>query len=120
MEKINNNTYPLIKVSDSEFIEGYWKSSLPFDKDYPIPNKTNISVNKMFLNKLSELTAIDAMGLHYNGHSKCRICECKNGNIEFILEKDGIKFRYPQGLIHYYEIHNVQPSKEFFDFIINF
>lgn len=120
MKKINNNTYPLTKVSDSEFIEGYWFPSSSSDKDYPSPNVTNIPVDKIFLNKISLLTNKHAKELHYNGYSKCRICDCKNGNVEYVLEKDGIKFRYPQGLTHYYEMHKVQPSKEFFDFIINY
>lgn len=124
MKKINNNTYPLVKVSNSEFIEGYWFPSSPSDKDYdigyPVPIKTNIPIDEIFLNKLCLMSNKHAMKLHYNGYSKCRICGCNNGNVEFVLEKDGIKFRYPEGLMHYYEIHNVQPSKEFFDFIINY
>lgn len=43
-----------------------------------------------------------------------------NGSREYRLKKDGVTFKFPEGLIHYYEDHMVQPSDEFYDFIMNY
>jgi len=113
------NTYPLTKISDTEFIEGYWFTSYDSGIEYPHPLPSNSNVCPIFLNKL-KLVSHNSQELHYNGYSFCRLCGCKNGTIEFSLSSQGVTFRYPIGLFHYYEEHNVQPSKEFNDFIINF
>jgi len=112
-------TYPLTKISEAEFVEGYWFSSYIPSAEYPHPIASNISVCPKFLDKL-KIVSENANKLYYNGYSNCRLCGCNNGTIEFSLTKNGIKFRYPIGLMHYYVIHNVQPSKEFYDFIMNY
>ena len=58
----------------------------------------------------------------YCGYSNCRCCDKTNGDQEYYLisDDDMIIYVFPEGLKHYYISHNVQPSKEFIDFITNF
>jgi hypothetical protein len=57
----------------------------------------------------------------YLGSSYCRLCDLNfNGNKELKLIKDNITFTFPEGLIHYYIQHNVEPSNEFKEFILNY
>jgi hypothetical protein len=129
----NGNIYPLTKVSDCEFIEGYW---FPLDENvkerdyiepmYPMPLpmplqtiRTDVKY-KLFLDKLNELTKNTAECINYFGSSTCRICKKVNGSAEYKLTSGNITFRYPEGLIHYYEDHDVYPSEEFHDFVMNY
>jgi hypothetical protein len=120
----NGNHYPLTKISDNEFIEGYWFAINPSNEDYenmyPKPLPTDDLVDVDFINKLELLTDKIAETVNYLGCSTCRLCNCNNGGNEYILTHNGIKFVYPCGLMHYYKIHHVQPSREFFDFVMNF
>lgn len=50
----------------------------------------------------------------FRGWSICRICGDKNGSAEF----SSGRWRWPSGLRHYVEEHNVEPSDEFVTFII--
>lgn len=123
LKKENNNTYPLTKISETEFIEGYWFPLNPCDNDYnigyPKPIVTDTPVCQRFLDKLKLITN-SAKKNDYFGWSKCRICKCVNGGSEYRLTSNGKTFRYPSGLLHYYEAHNVQPSKEFYDFVMGY
>lgn len=56
----------------------------------------------------------------YMGHSKCRLCGVANGSEEYQTKYNDIIYRFPGGVKHYYEKHNVQPSNEFIEFIINY
>lgn len=47
--------------------------------------------------------------------SLCRICGRLNGCSEFTLGE----WQWPSGLRHYVEQHNVKPSDEFIEFILN-
>ena len=51
------------------------------------------------------------------GYSWCRLCldKKRNGSREYKLDK----ISWPQGYLHYILEHNVIPSKEFYDFIMN-
>ena len=121
-KEINENnyllSYPLTKISDNEYIEGYWFQSVYTDKLYPFPKSTTEKVDVAFIEALQKTTDNIANNItHYCGFSSCRLCKSHNGNKEYSITKNGILFRYPEGLIHYYTEHNVQPSKEFYDFI---
>ena len=116
------NYYPLT-TKDGSFIEGYWFSDdicSPEAHNYPFPKETNIQVDENFLKKLSSITKEWANEKRYFGFSSCRICKKNNGSLEYLLEKDGQTFRYPEGLLHYYVEHCVQPSSEFYDFVMKF
>ena len=115
---------PLTKVSDTEYVEGYWYSEDKDYKLYPKPLPTNNPVDPIFLSKLKLITSSIENGkvgsfVYYRGFSPCRLCDYKyNGAKEYKFTLDGITYRYPEGLLHYYEKHNVQPSKEFYDVVM--
>jgi hypothetical protein len=126
----NNNYYPLTKINDNEYVEGYWYEDKIFgNKKYPKPQATDIKVDYFFIKKLKKIVnnikekykydtciIINGCATSY-GFSKCRLCEIDNGSEEFSIGKNGITFKFPEGLIHYYDKHNVQPSNEFYKFI---
>jgi len=120
----DGNTYPLTKVSDNEYIEGYWFPLNPnesdFEQMYPKPKQQKTFVSTEFLDKLKLLTENNAIAIQYYGSSMCRLCKRYNGSIEYKITQNNITFRYPKGLIHYYEYHNVHPSTEFYEFIMNY
>jgi hypothetical protein len=113
------NISPLTKVSDTEFIEGYWKCD--YNNSYPMPVDSGQLVDEKFLKKLSEVTEKYADTFACQGYSECRLCGKHNGFKEYRLtNKAGITFNYPDGLTHYYTEHRVQPSKEFVVFVMDF
>lgn len=127
-----NTNYPLTKISDNVSIEGYWQNfndNSAENLKYPTPLPTNNTTDELFLKKLREyMRNIDRAKhnpdyhnrshvVEMKGYSKCRICEMINGSIEYYLLKNNQWFRIPSGLIHYYESHGVEPSREFFEFI---
>lgn len=139
------NQCPLTRVSENEFIEGYWKiyignveivgGTIDIDIDdndddnYPMPLATKQYVDEIFLEKCEEyMCIIDNLQFFtrdgccviiYKGVSKCRICNLSNGSKEYRIKKGNTIFRIPIGLLHYYKIHHVQPSKKFYNFIMN-
>ena len=80
------------------------------------------------LSFIKTLTGSYMFRSEYEGHSICRICGitimnelCHNGGDgEYTFLKDKMNIVVPDGYIHYLYIHNVPPSKEFYDYIINF
>lgn len=135
----NNIFYPLTKVNENTFIEGYWMTGYWCEEDkrwieekdnidmiYPKPESSSESISEEFINKLKQL--FNAEFTHSNikcssfmGFSECRLCGFNNGNSEYKLKnQDNITFTVPEGIIHYYIEHKVQPSKEFYDFVMNF
>src|SRR5207253_1388951 len=88
---VATNNYPLTKVNDNTYIEGYWTQyGHPYcDTDYPTPLPNDIPVDKNFLYKLEKITK-DAKCIDYFGTSTCRICHCNNGGSEYSLEKNDI------------------------------
>lgn len=133
-----NNNYPLTKINDKEYIEGYWKdiyhynspgSKYPFP---PVPLKGATDVDAKFLDKIKNIIKDGKIKkdeddkhpvlIHqYLGSSTCRLCDCSNGNEEYEVTNDeGINFKFPSGLMHYYIEHKVQPSREFYDFIMSY
>lgn len=122
-----SNFYPLTRISENFFVEGYWFSNDSNEtKKYPFPKSTFDLVDSKFIDKLQTLmteqnnTDKRITVESYFGSSVCRICECSNGSREFILTNDGTTFRVPNGVLHYYKDHNVQPSLEFYNFILKF
>jgi hypothetical protein len=128
MSNTNKNS-PLTKVSDTEYIEGYWASKDPttvhpseldslYDK-YPWPVDSGQPVDLKFLEKYKAVLSENFVNMTgYFGYSKCRFCHKSNGSHEHTLvNKNGVKFICPQGLLHYYTEHRVQPSDEFRKFI---
>lgn len=121
------NNYPLTKVNDKEYIEGYWYSSDKYGDKYPRPLISNNNVDLTFIEKLKKLMTnienknINGEHIGYRGYSYCRLCPNEhNGTTEYIFYVNDIKYRFPEGLLHYYVDHNVQPSAEFYKVIIEY
>lgn len=121
MEIKDKEHYPLTQIREGLYIEGYWRAYPSHtNSPYPFPLATDKSVDSNFLEKLELLTTRNAIETAFFGWSECRLCKEPNGSREYALWKDkSAVFRYPQGLIHYYKVHHVQPSREFYDFIMN-
>lgn len=113
------NHYPLTKLSENVYVEGYWSNEE--NPQYPTPfERKNVTIDRYFINKLKNAGKyIKVDEKIYRGFSKCRICGKLNGAGECSITKNGIKYIYPNGIIHYYEDHGVKPSDEFYQLIIN-
>jgi hypothetical protein len=117
-----SNFYPLTRRPGGALAEGFWYSKSGA-KEMPYPRATDTKVDKDFLDKLKrtidllkkdmigELAVVDEL-------SYCRLCLKENGFFEFAIEKDGQRFIFLEGIVHYYEEHNVQPSAEFKELIM--
>ena len=118
-------SYPLTKISDNKFIEGYWQTKSEClccnGIKYPFPKSSDIKVDADFLYKLDTILAESDLVKknEYFGSSECRLCKNSNGCTEYTIKHNNMQFTFPSGLIHYYMIHNVQPSDEFKLFIEN-
>ena len=91
---------------------GFWHSTTEPHLLKPVPSLDPWEGKHKFLLGL-KATEEMADAVTFKGVSKCRICGCHNGCVEF--EYGG--FVWPAGLAHYVENHNVMPPKEFVDFI---
>jgi hypothetical protein len=111
--------YPLTKLSERKYVEGYWYdgTSLIFPK--PKQEKTKDSefiekfkkVMELRSNKNFEPKMIDTS---YRGFSSCRLCDNSyNGSHEYDFEYDNNRYYFPEGYLHYLEKHNVHPSDVF-------
>lgn len=116
--------YPLTHNEDGSFTEGYWhwftrgSSRKDFPK-LPFPKATDIPVDPKFLEKLQQVMPFCNF-VSFLGCSPCRLCDkWDNGSSEYDLSYNDQHFRFPDGIIHYYTIHNVHPSTEFVKFIMD-
>ena len=95
-------------------VEGYWWSESTPEYPMPVANTEPWEDQKLFLVRLARREKT-AKITRFRGASECRICGCRNGSAEF----SSGRWRWPSGLRHYVEDHNVEPSDEFVTFIIN-
>lgn len=107
----------------NEKIEGFWYSE--YEPYYPMPISTSTKVDNKFLQKLTSIlnTKNDTNNIKiewFDGCSDCRLCEEEYGSQTFHCTFNGITWSFPSGLIHYYQDHNVQPSNDFYKFIMEF
>lgn len=77
-----------------------------------MPEQQPDPIDQEFLDKLAKVE-LGAVELQYRGTSICRICRQMNGSREFEYQD----WRWPKGLRHYFEEHNVHPTPEFAAFI---
>jgi hypothetical protein len=100
--------------------EGFWHDKYERKNDgfpMPVANEKPWMHQQFFLEVLKRVENGIRItpDMRYMGDSECRICECVNGSIEYRLNE----WVWPEGFRHYVEKHNVMPSKEFIDFIMN-
>ena len=101
-------------------IEGYWWSANdPKYAAYPWPEARNKAWDGQLdlLAALKRLEEDDAQEEFYRGFSTCRLCGVGCGSSEFTLTDKRFTWRWPSGLIHYIDKHNVKPSKDFRNFV---
>ena len=120
----NPLTSPLTKLQNGTHIEGYWelywldpsqRRYEPGCTKYPMPRVSDTPVPIDFITKFKQVSAHCASKTRFFGGSLCRLCHQSAGADECVLQH----FRYPEGLLHYYEVHQVHPSPEFYTFIMN-
>lgn len=129
--------FSFTKIATNKFIEGYWNNENS-DNMYPNPKGLSVPVDNEFLRifksfiideKLSKNLFLDEFGKNdrfliqktiYLGYSICRCCKKTNGCSEYIVTKkrNGQIFTFPEGLLHYFENHNIHPSEEFRNFVM--
>jgi len=140
-----SSSYPLTEVSETKFIEGYWrltkKRAEPTgdkikdrQQSYPFPKDSGEDVDEDFIEKMEKIInmsshskekKIDRKGnitislRRYKGYSTCRLCDKDdNGSCEYTILKDEKEYTFPEGIVHYYKKHDVQPSDEFYTMIM--
>jgi len=116
--KEKTNTYPLTHNNDELYYEGYWYDGSKFNKKYPIPILTEEKNSDDFVDKLKLYMKNTEPHQQYFGSSYCRICDACNGGSEYKIDTDDMSIVFPSGLLHYYEMHNVKPSTEFYNVIV--
>lgn len=79
----------------------------PVARDKPWKGK------KEFLRKLLVIER-HAITKHFKGKSRCRICKCDNGSVEFQYGE----WHWPNGLLHYVSEHNYKPCLPFLEFVL--
>lgn len=114
LEATYNNVNPKIYI-------GYWRDnfiSFTDNRPYPISNfitlnQTNIIIeSKRILNKYGFLDI-------YFSYSKCKLCNYKEGFIEYKIIYDDITYVIPNEYFHYLENHNIKIDKKLVE-IVNF
>ncbi len=128
INKSEISNYPLTKINNNSFIEGYWMSNDEFkiihynnDKNidtlYPYPLETN-NIDNDFIYELNNLIS-KCEKKSFLGPSNCRICNQPNGNSEYMFTVNNNSFIFPEGYLHYIKKHGIVPSKEFKMAVLN-
>lgn len=118
--------------------EGFWARTLDLSDDrlpaagsdedlmplaMPIHSSASWYGKRIFLRALAKVedAAKDTNMVQYRGSSMCRCCGKLNGSSEFqVAIGGGHAWHWPNGFVHYIEVHNVRPSQAFIDFILDY
>lgn len=93
-----------------KYVEGYWNNTRNDYPEYPLPNHSDEAFDgkSLLITRLVFLEhSLDPEA--YRGWSTCRLCGCMNGSREYVQGD----WRWPEGLMHYIMVHNVEPSVGF-------
>lgn len=85
---------------------GYWKEHSKCTLPMPEPGEWDEEEKALVLHHLKNVYMQER---RFKGWSTCRICGCLNGSSD---RHDG-KYRWPSGLAHYVEEHNIVLPREF-------
>lgn len=106
------------KMREGLKLEGFWysKYSPEFPKPKPGPEWKN---KDKFIEKLTNLEErLERKRapyiVFYRGYSNCRCCNKFNGTAEFHYKG----WCWPTGFMHYVKDHEIKPSDEFIEFIL--
>lgn len=95
--------------------EGFWKCRAEPNLPLPVLGYKKWDNYDLFLAKLKWLeSSEETKSVLYRGFSVCRLCGCVNGSKEY-RNKEWI---WPSGYFHYLNMHFIEPSKEFYDFVM--
>jgi hypothetical protein len=101
-------------------IVGYWSRS-PGEPELPYPQANSAPWQRQeeFAAKLQAIELAIRKRRHgtltaYRGFSMCRLCAVPNGSEEYAWGG----YRWPSGLMHYIEAHNVRPPAAFVDAVL--
>jgi hypothetical protein len=126
-QQINTLSYPLVKIDDTHYFEGYWQTILECGCCnpiiYPYPIETNIPIDLDYLNQLNWIiNNTDQTDSNSYTLAEDVLCKFENtrlsGNI-YIIFYQNIYYQFQHALLHYYEVHHVQPSNEFYQAVMN-
>jgi hypothetical protein len=116
-------------ANGKEKYEGFWRSAqVPKDKydrePWPISHDQPWEGKEEFLKKLRAKQKTCSTNA-YDGWSTCRLLGqdgCKkgeNGSNDYVAKSGTVEITWPEGYEHYIQVHNVIPSKEFYNFIMH-
>lgn len=121
----DRSKYPFAERKEGGYTEGYWRRTKEEVDVLPFPEPTDIRVDNDLIIKIAQIEELARDKYLYSkgtilssncymSYSKCRLCDIDNGSNETTIKyKDQTTVTFPEGLLHYYCVHNVQPSKEF-------
>jgi len=106
------------------WVEGYWKSSPNEPSPFPYPAGRDQPWRGLesFIRALSNvekyLLSVKAF-VRVDEERNCKLCgkSDNKGQIDFVTNES---IRWPGNLKHYFLVHNMAPSKEFYTYIMNF
>lgn len=104
--------------------EGFWWSKYephlpkPIALDYEWKGRKALLDAINYVEQAVTSNVLDVRVDFYRGHSRCRICEERNGSSEFRCSFMKSVWVWPAGLRHYIRAHNVRPSQAFQEFIM--
>lgn len=95
-------------------VEGYWWSKQ--EPNFPKPEHSEKPFNEKEkviarLKIVQERTRV----VHYKGISTCRCCDTCNGSSEYFYKN----WKWPEGLLHYIDVHNIKPSDDFLEEVLS-
>jgi hypothetical protein len=118
---IKNGWFNPLSVVNNNKYEGYWINEQNLDLPIPLINKYPTDTLKEFINvftKVLENVKKNTSNISdFLGSSKCRICKKYNGSKEFKFTLKENTIYVPEGMLHYYLEHNVNPSDEFYSLV---
>ncbi|QXV73974.1 hypothetical protein [Rhizobium phage RHEph12] len=108
-----------VKEEPKDYLEGFWYDRAYRKETLGLPQVEQCTRSRSYAGKSDVTTLIGAAQVkarvnHYKGWSTCRLCGEKNGSKEYSLNG----FRWPEGLIHYVDAHNVLVTGEFMNFLL--
>lgn len=104
---------------------GHWQNLL--DIDYPVPTDLPCDMSpkeiEQFVSLYLKLTDGKLSNIQYKGTSRCRFCNCRNGNSEYkwtVTGDDGVQLTIviPSGYLHYVVEHALRPPVQFFRYLV--
>lgn len=111
-------------IINNVYCEGYWREKKNSNKKLPYPKSEKEKINQKFIEKLLNIQKI----AHITTRNKYDINHFTgelNGNKEYNITYESVdldikKIKWTEGLIIYYIHHNVHPSNEFYDFVMDY